>query len=186
MLFLIFYQRPIQQDISNITTVTGWLRKILIRDNRHPIHGLDGRVMGTPLWEHMNVTGGTTQKYTCGSRFIVPCFGSVHSDFASVRLQTLGSHKTYVKQKNAGKITSREFTVTWRFNQNTTKHNCLCIDGIQRGSLFSNVPYTRYLMMFNNYKNFMEIYTLVLVRAKVQEELNSDIYEVIIMIHMYN
>ena len=140
MLFLIFYQRPIQQDISNITTVTGCLRKLLIRDNRHPIPGLDGWVMRTPLWEHMNVTGGTTQKYTCGSRFIVPCFGSIHPDFASVRLQTLGSHKTYVKQKNAGKITSREFTVTWsitRTRRNTT-------DGIQRGSLFSNVPYTRY------------------------------------------
>ena len=69
MIFLIFYQRPIQQDISNITTVTGWLRKILIRDNRHPIPGLDGWVMGTPLC-HMNVTGGATQKYTCGLRFI--------------------------------------------------------------------------------------------------------------------
>ena len=115
------YQRPVQ-DIFNITRVTEWLRKILIEIIDIPYLAFTGELWGIhgALWEHMNVTGGTTQKYTCGLRFIVPCFGSIHSDFASVRLQALGSHKTYVStsaiQKNVGKITSREFTVTWRYN----------------------------------------------------------------------
>ena len=56
--------------------------------------------------------------------------------FCQCWVQTLGSHKTYVKQKNAGKITSREFTVTWRYNRNTTKHTVYALMVVKEAHYF--------------------------------------------------